>query len=203
LNEQPTGQSPGPATDRHNEPVIDPTKNVLDLVAAETRRQDDLRELTEAGVRRALESATLHLTELSTLRADYEDKLRAAETSRIDAIRQVDVGNVQRAAEVQATQASALAAQVVASAEALRNQVAAAASAASIALAAALEPVQKDIADLRRAQYEAQGQKTQVVETRASGASTGLWVGVAVAGVGLLIAATVLIVALTNQGGTP
>ena len=44
--------------------------------------------------------------------------------------------------------------------------MAAAATAASTALSAALEPIQKDIADLRRAQYEAQGQKTQVVETR-------------------------------------
>jgi phage-related protein len=33
----------GPSTDRHNEPVIDPTKNVLDLVEAAIKRQDDLR----------------------------------------------------------------------------------------------------------------------------------------------------------------
>jgi hypothetical protein len=46
--------------------------------------------------------------------------------------------------------------------------VAAAASAATIALAAALEPVQKDIAELRRAQYEQIGQKTQATETQAT-----------------------------------
>jgi len=45
--------------------------------------------------------------------------------------------------------------------------VQAAATAATVALAAALEPIIKDIADLRRAQYEAQGQKTQVIEARA------------------------------------
>jgi hypothetical protein len=43
---------------------------------------------------------------------------------------------------------------------------AAAASAATTALAGALEPIQKDIADLRKAQYEAQGVKTNVGETR-------------------------------------
>jgi hypothetical protein len=33
-------------------------------------------------------------------------------------------------------------------------------------MAAALEPIQKSIEDLRRAQYEAQGQKSQVSDTR-------------------------------------
>jgi hypothetical protein len=47
--------------------------------------------------------------------------------------------------------------------------------------------VQKDIADLRRAQYEAQGQKTQVVEAREQGGSIGLWVGTALAILALLL----------------
>jgi hypothetical protein len=51
-----------------------------------------------------------------------------------------------------AIQATTLVAQVAASAETLRTQVAAAATAATTALAAALEPIQKDIADLRRVQ---------------------------------------------------
>jgi hypothetical protein len=33
----------GLATDSHGNPVVDPTRNVLDLVAAAIRRQDDLR----------------------------------------------------------------------------------------------------------------------------------------------------------------
>jgi hypothetical protein len=148
----------------------DPTKNVRELVDASILRLDDLRI---AGERTLIREAAL--------RAEYEDKLRKAETARIDAIRAVDVGAVNRAAEVAATAATTLAAQVDVSAETLRNQVAAAASAQTVALAAALEPVQKDIADLRRAQYEAQGQKTQVVETQARGASSGLWIGIAIA----------------------
>ena len=109
------------------------------------------------------------------MRAEYAAELRETESARLDAIRRVDVEAVQRAAEVQATQAAALAGQVAAAAEAMRTQVAAAASAATIALAAALEPVQKDIADLRRAQYEAQGEKGQRVETRDSAQPWAIW----------------------------
>lgn len=139
--------SPGPATDRHNEPVVDPTQNVLDLVAAEGRRQDDLR---------AMESKWRD--KIDDLGRGHAREMRQSEAARIDAIRAVDVGAVQRAAEVQADQATALAAQVTAAADAFR-----------VSLAAETDPIKKDIADLRRVQYEAQGQKTQVVETQAKG----------------------------------
>jgi hypothetical protein len=137
---------PGPAPG-----IIDPTKNVLDLVRGEIRRVDDLR------------AADLLL---ANERARYDDRLRLAESARIDAIRAVDVGAVQQAATVSATAANTLVLQVATSAETLRNQVAATAIAAATSLAAALEPLQKDIADLRRAQYEAQGVKANVGETR-------------------------------------
>jgi CHAT domain-containing protein len=146
---------PGLGVDAAGDPVVDPTQNVLNLVTAAIQRQDDLRE-----------AAASHQREMAILRADYDEKLRRAETARIDAIRAVDVGAVNRAAEVSAQQATTLAAQVATSAETLRTQVAAAASAATTALAGALEPIQKDIADLRKAQYEAQGVKTNVGETR-------------------------------------
>lgn len=141
--------------DAHGGPVVDPTQNVLDLVNAAIRRQDDLRA-----------QAQDHIREVVALRADYEEKLRTAETARIDAIRAVDVGAVNRAAEVSTQQAQTLATQVATSAETLRTQVAAAAAAATVALSAALEPIQKDIQDLRRAQYEQQGKSAQTGETR-------------------------------------
>jgi hypothetical protein len=193
---------PGIGVDAEGGAVIDPTANVLQLVEAAIKRQDDLRAAEAKHVAEVLRlrgeqrvQDLEHVKELGELRAYHAQELRQAEAARIDAIRAVDVGNVQRAAEVQATQASALAAQVVASAEALRNQVASAASAASIALAAALEPVQKDIADLRRAQYEAQGQKAQVVETRAS---SGAVVGYIVGGIGALVAVATLLTGVTS-----
>ncbi len=188
MSESSYGGSLGPSTDRFNDPVIDPTKNVLDLVESAIQRQDDLRAAEAEHVREVIALRA----EIAAVRDQHAKELRAAEAARINAIREIDVGNVSRAAEVATTQAATLAAQVALSAETLRNQVAAAASAATVALAAALEPVQKDIADLRRAQYEAQGQKTQVVETRAMGANVGLWVGVVVGGFSFLLALAAL-----------
>ena len=153
-------------------PVIDPTKNVLDLVTAAIKRQDDLRE-----------AESRHVREIIAVQSMHSEEMRRAEAARIDAIRAVDVGAVNRAAEVSAQQAMTLAAQVATSAETLRTQVAAAATAATVALAAALEPIQKDIADLRRAQYEAQGVKSNVVDRRSD---TGLY----------LLAITVIIAAI-------
>ena len=167
----------GQGVDFEGRAVIDPTKNVLDLVAAETKRQDDLRK-----------QESDHVREVMMIRERFFEELRLAEAARIDAIRAVDVGNVQRAAEVQAAQAATLATQVAVSAETLRTQVASTAAQGTLALAAALDPIQKDIADLRRAQYEAQGQKTQVVERQAQAGGIGLWIGVAVAMVAALIA---------------
>jgi len=154
---------------------------VLDLVTAAIKRQDDLRELESR-----------HLRELANLRADYDQKLRVAETARIDAIRAVDVAAVNRAAEESATQAQALATQVAVSAETLRTQVAATATEAGAALAAAFEPIRKDIADLRRAQYEAQGQKTQVVETRDTNTARTLNINAVMAAISVLLAAAIV-----------
>lgn len=144
----------------------DPTENVKAIVAAEGRRQDDLRDM-QTGHDRELRNAELkRIDEIAALRAVHVREMRQAETDRIDAIRAVDVGAVNRAAEVSATQATTLATQVATSAEALRGQVEAARQQTATALAAALEPIQKDIQDLRRAQYEAQGVRAQTVETR-------------------------------------
>lgn len=133
-------------------PVKDPTANVLDLVEAAIRRQDDLRQLEAAHTR----------------------EMRLAEAARIDAIRAVDVAAVQRASEVANQQAATLALQVSTTADAFRA-----------ALVAALEPIQKRIDDLSRAQYEAQGQKTQVVESTSQSGNRGMWVGVVVGALAL------------------
>lgn len=171
------GISQGPATDRFNEPVIDPTENVLALVAAANLRQDDLRIMTAA-----------HLKEISDLRAKHATELRLAEAARIDAIRLIDVGAVNRAAEVASTQAATLATQVATVAEAMRGQVTAAATASTVALAAALEPIQKDVSDLRRVQFEQQGAK----DVRTTDRSQSNWLIGVLVGIGLFIAAELL-----------
>jgi hypothetical protein len=152
------------------------------------KRQDDLRELVAT-----------HARDMALLREHYASELRAAETARINAIRTTDVGAVAAAAAVATTQANTLAAQVATSAETLRTQVAAAATAATVALAAALEPIQKDIADLRRAQYEAQGKTSQVVETRDTGNQSRLNFSAAIAAIAVLVAIVSLVYAVTKK----
>jgi hypothetical protein len=148
------GGSPGPGVDRFGTPVIDPTQNVLDLVKAAIDRQDDLREMQDRYTSQIGEMRETHAQYVAELRAQWAKELRQAETDRIDAIRNVDVGAAQT-----------LANQVAASAEALRGQVEAARQQTAATLAAALEPIQKDIQDLRRAQYEQQGERSSKVET--------------------------------------
>lgn len=186
----------GLGIDSSGGPVIDPTANVLQLVEAAIQRQDDLRaaEFKRQDDLRVAESR--HLREIAELRAKFGGEIRAAEAARIDAIRTIDVGAVTRASEAAAVQATTLASQVTQSAEAMRTQVAAAAQAAAIALEASLKPIQIDIADLRRAQYEAQGQKTQVVETQQRGLTASQWLLVGIATFSVFIALLTLIVTI-------
>lgn len=145
---------PGPGIDAHGRPVEDPTANVIAILYAAVQRQDDLRN-----------SESEHLKEMMTLRADYDDKLRRAESERIDAIRAVDQGNVTRASEVAAAQATALATQLQVSAEALRAQVEATRITTADTLAAALQPIQNDVGVLREVQFRQQGEKAGNVES--------------------------------------
>lgn len=177
----------GMGVDRSGGPVVDPTENVKDILEAAVKRQDDLRA-----------SESFHIRELMGLRADYEEKLRTAESERIDAIRAVDVGAVNRASDVQAAAAQALATQVTASADAMRNQVAAAAQAAAESLVTALLPLQTAIAELRQVQYEQAGQTAAKVDTRAGTSQYWFVASVIVAFFSMLIALGLGVVVVTN-----
>ena len=169
-----SGGSAGPSTDRHNDPVIDPTKNVLDLVSAETKRQDDLRML-EGDWRDRFDK----------MQIDHAWEIRKAESDRIDAILDAGAANVQRAADVQ----SGVAAQ-------LAGQVASTATAFEARLIGALQPIQQRIDDLTRAQYEGVGAKTQVVEARATGGSIALWVGVGIAALAIMFTFFTIVISI-------
>ena len=151
-------------------PIVDPSRNVLDLVDAAVQRQDDLREMqaTHIGEITALNSK--HTDEILALRADSMEKLRLAETDRLNAIRQVDRDNVTRAAEVQAIAATTLANQVANSADAVR-----------LNLDAKTAPILEAIAALQRAQYETAGGKAQTVDDRSDSGNKALWISLAVA----------------------
>jgi hypothetical protein len=166
---------PGHAVDARGETVVDPTKNVLDLVEAGNRRQDDLRKAEldalraqVADLRRFLElrdtyneklaaAESRRINEQLALRAVYDNALRDAEANRINAIRQVDVGAVaeqnRRATETAAT----LAQNVATSAEALRNLVGLTATAASSSLQQLVNPLSARITTLEQGSYTTQG----------------------------------------------
>jgi len=165
--------------------VIDPTKNVLGVVAAAVQRLDDLRDLADKGLRDLIQANAAHAAEL-----------REAEAKRIDAIRAVDVGAVNRAAEVAAQQALTLSTQTQTMAETLRTQASAAATSYRTELLAALEPMQKDIADLRRVQYEQAGSKAQVVDTRATAGEQRATSGQARDNLGALLGGLAVLISL-------
>lgn len=132
-------------------PFVDPTENVIALVAAAMQRQDDLREMQAAHAREMRETARRYEDRLDV----KDQQLRSAEAGRLDAIQTRSDLTVQRAAEVQAAQQQALATQVTSTADTFRASI-----------AAELAPIKASIEDLRRAQYEAQGKQGQIVETR-------------------------------------
>ena len=144
------GPSPGPGVDRFGTPVIDPTANVLDLVRAAIERQDDLRNMSAAHAREMRETARMYEERLAV----KARQLQGAEAGRLDAIQTRSDLTVQRAAEVQAAQQQALATQVTATADTFRASI-----------ATELAPLKASIEDLRRAQYEQQGEKSSKVET--------------------------------------
>ena len=163
-----------------NTPVPDPTRNVLRTVKIESRR---LREMLDLQIKRSDDLRTqenFNVQEQMKARWESLRELRTAEAARIDSIRAVDVAAVASAALVSATQTTTLAGQVSAAADAMRAQQAATAQASQEGLTQALRPLQAAIDDLRRSQYEAQGQKTQIVETHAKSSNVGLIVGIVV-----------------------
>lgn len=134
--------NPGLAVDAGGNPVIDPTKNVLDLVAASERRMDDLAVAAEklSSVKHE------HARELIKLNALHSKELREAETKRLDAIRAVDVAA-----------ASVIANQVSTSAEALRSLVSTTATTLAAQTTSSFTQLSDRIAQLERTSYEGSG----------------------------------------------
>jgi len=131
---------PGIATDSRGGAVIDPTKNVEDLVRAEMKRQDDLRDaakqLFDAKLelegrlseqrskfdRELLKAAVERLDEQAKLRAEFASTIATTEKGRVDAIRLVDKNAVDVATAQAVATATALAKTVQDSAAVLSTQ---------------------------------------------------------------------------------
>jgi hypothetical protein len=154
-----TENKPGFGVDWQGNPVIDPTANVLELVAAERRRTDDLRKADRLLGKKEHRSIEKQLK----LHFRYTEKLMKAEADRINAIRAVDVAAVSVASSKTQDQANVLANQVTASADALRTLVSSTASTLASQLTQIIEPIMGRLAELEKKQYENTG-KTQVTD---------------------------------------
>jgi len=161
------------------------------------RRQDDLRESENRRIRERVHMEA----RIAKLRADHNRELRKAEAQRLDAIRGVDQAAVTADRLATETRAATLATQVALSAEAVRTQVAATAQAAQENLTRALDPMLKDIGELRQVQYTTAGGKAEVAETKTESharvSNVGMWIGLAIAvviGLGTLVLSTTAII---------
>jgi len=154
----------------HPDGKSDPTGNVLQLVEAAMKRQDDLRVAETKRLDDLRLAETIRLNDIRgsevnrinselSIRAEYEGKLRDAEAKRIDAIRAVDVNAVAVASERAADQATVLANQVAASAETLRNLVATTATTQAAQLGQITTQLTDRLASLEKAQYEGTGKQ--------------------------------------------
>lgn len=160
----PGPAAPGPGVDIAGRPVIDPTANVTANLDAAVGRLDDLRTLDRDWNIRYEEQ-----------RRYFEDLLRIAERGtrdaekrHLDAVRTIDITAVARAADDANERANTLQTQVLATAEANRTTVAATATAFRSELMSVVGPLQTRIDELSKAQYEQQGGKQQVVESRSA-----------------------------------
>lgn len=133
---------------------IDPTKNVLDLVAAETKRQDDLRD-----------AETRRVDQLAVLRASYEEKLAEKEAARLNAIRDIDVKAVSTASEKQEAAAKVLAANLLNNELTLRTLVATTALAAAESQTRFATGIMERLKTLEESRYEIKGKSGGIKDT--------------------------------------
>lgn len=110
---KPGGGQPGVEADH---PIVDPTKNVLDLVEAANQRQDDLR----VAAKELADAKIAHQKEISDLRAAHSKEIRELDADRLEKIRQVDVSNTAIAAAQVLAAVNTLASTATVTADTLR-----------------------------------------------------------------------------------
>jgi len=173
---------------RNKLPVIDPTENVMSLVAAEARRQDDLRYSENRRIDDLRNSQKEFEHEIRVVRADYERRLALAESIRVDALataesRRIDAVLAGMKADVTLANEKA-----GATASALAASVATSAAATDAKINELRNSHDKRLAAVEQNQYQQGGAKTQQVE----GKMGNRWaIGVAVT-IGLFVLAFML-----------
>jgi cobalamin biosynthesis Mg chelatase CobN len=102
----PNSESPGLATDARGNPVIDPTKNVLDLVGSAIDRQDDLRQMESEHAKDLRKINSAHEKEIRKLSKELSDtqlESLAAQVDTKDKARQEAISKAEKAATEAAT----------------------------------------------------------------------------------------------------
>lgn len=162
---------PGIAVDSFGGAVVDPTKNVLDLVDMSVTRLNDLREAE----RRFNDAKIDHTKEIVELRAECADEMRKADkemaqmrethantirgldADRLEKIRQVDVLAGNTAADRALVAIQTLATVTAQSAETLRAMVASTATTIATQLDQRMSAVTERIAAVEKSIYTGQG----------------------------------------------
>lgn len=172
------GSSIGPSVDRVGAPVIDPTRNVLDLVKALEKRMEEVKGLTDKNIDTRFTSME-KLIELENqiaklnydhnadnirqntasieLRAQYQAKLDDKETARVDAIQAVSQAAVKTEADRAQQAVTTLATAQAATAETLRAAVNTTATNIALQLDRTTSAIVDRIAQLEKAQYTGAG----------------------------------------------
>jgi len=182
-------------TNGGNPKPVDPTANVLALVAAETKRQDDLRmsEFKRQDDLNAQERR--HRAEIrEQMNTQLESRL-VAEKDRVNALLQAQQAAVALDRTRAELTASALAERVDTSAKTLSAQVETTAKAAESAVSAAATALNARIAPLEQFRFEQGGAKIQQTETK----TDNRWIiGLAISAPSFLLAVIALVYALTK-----
>lgn len=137
-------------------PTFDPTKNVLDLVAAAVQRQDDLRNANN----RLSEVRIQCQKEISELQEKHAKEMREMETKRLDAVHQVAVLAGTTAADRAQVAIQTLAATAATERETLRSMVANSAQTLAAQNAAQQAALTERISALEKTSYEGTGRRT-------------------------------------------
>jgi hypothetical protein len=177
-------------------PPIDPTANVLALVAAANLRQDDLRN-AESNHRDAMSALRDRLSrEIRDAERNGQRDLALAESRRIDALIEAQDQRVTLASSKAELTAVALAERVDASAKALAASVEASAKALAATVETTAKTLSERIVPLEQFRYEQAGSSTQ----RTEGRQSNQWViGLVVAIPSAVTAAIALVLLLVNK----
>ena len=153
---EPREPRTGLGVDKAGGPVIDPTKNVLDLVEREIKRIDDMAKLRAQNS----DAKVAALTEKIKLFARHQRALDRAESERLNSIRQVDREEVTKTAAANQAAITTLATSTATLAETLRTQVAVTASAAESRQSASSQELTKRLSALELSASASMGKST-------------------------------------------